>query len=338
MVLVRRVIDMTKLTNRTKIPLPAAVWIASNTYDFKPNPKALSATDFTKSIRQLVLRNRLTENDIRQVDIASLIKSKIGTAIHDAIESTWLNESLRDKALEELGVNSNVIKNIVVNTPLDELKDSDIPVYMEIRDSIEIGGYTISGKFDFVVDGALCDFKTTGTWKWGKLGDADRDYQIQGSIYKLIHKDIISKDKLHIIFIFTDFVQGKAFGDKYPPAQCVDHVVPLLNELETFDLITGVIEQLEMYKDALEIDLPECTSEQLWQSPPTYKYYKNPAKTSRATKNSTNYYEVEEQFRRDGSIGVIKTIHSEVRACHTCNVANLCSQRTRLIEAGLLKV
>lgn len=329
---------MNKLTNNTKIPLPVAVWVASNTYDFKHNPKALSATDFNRSIRQLVLRNRLPENHINELDISTMIKSKMGTAIHDAIESVWLNDELRNETLEVLGVDPRLINNIVVNPPVNEIKDGQVPVYMEQRKSIEIDGYSISGKFDFVVNGELCDFKTTGTWKWNKLDDADKDYQTQGSIYKLIHNDIIDKDEMHIIFIFTDFMQGRAVSESYPPSQCVDHKVKLLDELETTEMIKGVINQLEEYKDAPEEELPDCTAEQLWQSKPTYKYYKNPLKTSRATKTSSNYYELEQKLKEDGSVGVIHTVHSEARACHTCNVASLCSQRNRLIEAGLLKV
>ncbi|MGL5153412.1 MAG: hypothetical protein ACRC9H_00515, partial [Aeromonas veronii] len=55
-----------------------------------------------------------------------------------------------------------------------------IPVYMERRKTIELDGWTISGKFDFVAEGTLTDFKSTGGWKGIKA------LQELGTVNKLV--------------------------------------------------------------------------------------------------------------------------------------------------------
>lgn len=332
---------MIKLTNTKKIPLSAAVWLAANTYDFKPNAKALSATDFNKSIRQIVLRNRIALLDptanVELVDIHSSVKSKLGTAVHDAIERTWLDDNLRKAGLKNLGYPQHVQDNIVVNP--ETVLPNQIPVYMEIRKSIEVDGYTISGKFDFAAEGKLSDFKTTGVWKWNKLDKADVDYRTQGSIYRLIHKDILNKDVLEIVFLFTDWSEGQAKKNpKYPQAQILPHQVMLMSEEETLGFIKDFIRDIEKYKDVAEELLPECNPHQLWQDEPTYKYYKDPAKTVRATANFDTAYEAQTRFIKDGAIGVVKTVFGEAKACKYCPAFNHCTQKDRLIAAGILKL
>lgn len=334
---------MAKLINSSNIPLSMACWLASNTYDFKPKENSLSATDFNKSIRQLILRNRINADadycSKELTDISTLVKSKMGTAIHDAIERTWLDNNLRDRALDNLGYPESVRNRIKVNPKPEDIEPDTIPVYMEIRKEIEIDGYTISGKFDFAAEGKLSDFKTTGTWKWNKLDKADKDYRTQGSIYRLIHKDILSEDWLEIVFLFTDWSANKAKNDRnYPQAPCVPHQVSLMNEQETTNFIRGFIADLEKYKHTPEPDLPECTPDQLWQDEPIYKYYKNPDKLTRATKVFPDIYQAQQQFIKDGAKGIVKTVYGEAKCCHFCPAFNACTQKDKLIESGVLKL
>ena len=147
---------MKMVSNNSNIPLSMAVWLAANTYDFKPKVRSLSATDFNKSIRQIILRNRVNADETLMskdiTDISSLVKSKMGTAIHDAIEQTWLNQPIREKALASLGYPKGVVERIKVNPEPSEVTPETIPVYMEIRKDIQIDGYNISGKFDFAAE------------------------------------------------------------------------------------------------------------------------------------------------------------------------------------------
>ncbi|ARM71088.1 hypothetical protein pVco7_gp100 [Vibrio phage pVco-7] len=332
---------MNSLKNDSNIPLSVAVYLASSSYDFKPNPKALSATDFNRSVRQIILRNRVNGGELANEpkDIANLVKSKNGTAIHDAIEKTWLDTAVRSAALKALGYPAKVIERIVVNPEPGflEMNPDAIPIYMEIRNSMELDGYTISGKFDFVGEGGLTDFKSTGTWKYKDLEKADKDYRTQGSIYKVLNPDIIEKDHMTIVFWFTDWMESRAKADpKYPQTAVIPHKVKLMDEADTIRFMRSFIAEIEKYKDVPESELPECSAEHLWQGEPTYKYYKNPQKRSRATANFTDFAEAQTRFIKDGAIGVVVTVPAKAKACKYCNAYDACSQKDRLIQAGLL--
>lgn len=332
---------MSQLKNDSNIPLSVAVYLASASYDFKPNPKALSATDFNRSVRQIILRNRVNGGELatEPKDIATLVKSKNGTAIHDAIEKTWLDERVRGAALKALGYPENVIDRIVVNPSNEYLKANPkcIPVYMEIRNSMEVDGYTISGKFDFVGEGGLTDFKSTGTWKYKDLDKADKDYRTQGSIYKVLNPDIILNDHMTIVFWFTDWSENRSKSDpKYPKQAIIPHKVKLMTEAETMGFIKAFIAEIERYKDAPESELPECSPEHLWQDAPTYKYYKNPEKRSRSTANFDDFAAAQTRFINDGAVGAVVTVPGKAKACKYCNAYDACSQKDRLIEQGLL--
>ncbi len=330
----------TQITNQQDFPLALAVHLAADTYDFKPDSKRLSSTDFTKSIRQLVLRNRMMEDDTLPIvvrDVSDLVKSKTGTAIHDSIEHTWTTPHLRNKGLKLLGYPDKIIERIEVNPTKEYLEEHPdcIPIYMEQRGEIEINGYTISGKFDFIGDGQLIDFKSTGTWKWDKLDVAKEDYQIQGSIYRLIFKDIITSDYLNILFWFTDWKQGLSVNNPKYPREIEQFKVDLKSTEETISFITAFTNQLEAHKHTPEPELPECTPEQMWQQPPVFKYFKNPLKTAgRSTRTSSDFAEIQSRYLADGSVGVIQTVESKPRRCDPkyCDAYHICTQKDKYID------
>lgn len=329
---------MPKLFNSKNVPLSVAAWLATDTYDFKANSNSLSSTDLTKSIRQVILRSRCADaSEERIVDISDLIKSRIGTACHDAIENFWTSPEKVKTGLLNLGHDLAIVERVIVNPDPKELTPESIPVYLEQRGSIEIDGYTISGKFDFVAEGRLTDFKTTGTWKWAKLDEADEAYRIQGSIYRLIHQDIIKDDVMNIVFIFTDWMAGRATSGAYPPSQCITHTVKLMSLEETERFIKRYIAELDHYKDIDEDQIPACNSIQLWQNKPTYKYYRTKGSKGRATKVFDNFAQAHAHYLSNGSVGEVRTIYGEARACHSCAGASMCSQRLSLISAGLLR-
>lgn len=332
---------MVELTNNSNIPLSVAVFLASNSYDFTPKEKSLSATDFNRSIRQVILRNRMmatTDYGNEAVDIMSLVKSKNGTAIHDAIEKTWKDDNVRKRAMKNLGLPDSVIDKVVINPDPSKVDPDQIPVYMEIRKEIEIDGWTISGKFDFVADDGLTDFKSTGTFTYEKQTNVDK-YKVQGSIYKLIHSDIIKKDYLTIMYWFTDWSKNKALASaKYPQSPILPQKINLMSEEETKGYIRNFIRQLEEHKETPEEDLPYCTQKELWQDDPVFKYYRDPNKRVKATKNFDNFYEAQQHFIADGSRGLVVTVPGKVKACAYCPAANICSQRQYLEDQGLLEM
>ena len=330
---------MAAFKNDSNIPLSVAVFLAAQTYDFKPNSRSLSATDFNRSIRQVILRNRMNvaeANDNEPKDIASLVKSKNGTAIHDAIDKTWLDPELRDAGLRNLGYPKSIRKRIVVNPDPKTLTSDQIPVYMEIRNSIKLGDWTVSGKFDFVAEGALTDFKSTSTFTYIKKTN-DEKYRTQGSIYKVIHKDIISADHLTIMFWFTDWKEAMSKSDpKYPQAAVMPYKIELMTEGETLAYMQAFIRKLEANENTPEPDLPDCTNDELWRDPPTYKYYKNPMNKTRSTKNFDDFAEARKYFAEQGFVGELVTVEGKARYCNYCEASANCTQFKLLKEAGLI--
>ncbi|WP_395147185.1 hypothetical protein ACF3N0_00295 [Moraxella atlantae] len=314
-------------TNTSNIPLPLAVFLATDSYDHQPN--TISATSLLKPVRQLILSSRTTSEDLL-IDISSMVSSRMGTAIHTAIEQAWTNPS---KALKRLGYSDDVINRIKINPT--EVKDNDIPIYMEQRSFKEIDGYTISGKYDFVAEGRVQDFKSTSVYTYLNQTNADK-YVLQGSIYRWLNPDIITKDILDIHYIFTDWNKKDSLTNKdYPPNRVHTQKFKLKSISETEAWVKNKLSELKKYELVSEDQLPLCTDEDLWRKPTIYKYYKNP-KSARSTKNFNNLHEAMDRLTQDGSVGEVKEIKGQVAACKYCPAFSICTQKDMLIEKGEL--
>lgn len=318
-------------SNLTQVPLSLAVYLAHDSYDYVPN--TISATSLLKPIRQAVLKNRVPEEH-QVIDVTSVVKSRIGTSIHDGIEKAWLGDY--KATMRKLGYPESVIKRVIVNPEPEDLKPDSIPVYMEKRLYKEFMGQTFSGKFDFIAEGRLEDFKSTSTFTWTN-GTKDEDYQLQGSIYRWLDPTIITQDYMTIQFIFTDWSAARAAADpKYPQRQVEPKKIKLLSLEDTEAYISNKLSQLRQFKDLPEDQLPLCNDKELWRKPPQYKYYKNPDKTTRSTKNFDNRNEAYERQAKDGNVGIVIEKPGEVVACKYCPAFPVCSQKDALIADGSL--
>jgi hypothetical protein len=313
------------LTNNTGISLPMAVWLAADDYDFSPGTdKAISATALLKPVRQILLRERLSEETQETPDVTDRIASRLGHAIHDSIEKSWIT-NYRD-SLRSLGYPESVIDRVRIN-PLHTPTKDEIPVWLEQRGSRSIMGYRISGKFDLVLDGELHDTKTTSTYSWTS-GSKDEDYALQGSIYRWIHQDKITSDHIHINFIFTDWQRFRAKTDpSYPQQRLLTHRVPLLSLQETETWIRNKLRALEAAADLEENHLPRCSDKDLWRSNPVFKYYKNPASMARSTKNFDSKTEAYAFMASSGGQGIVVEVPGKVKACAYCPAFNICKQK-----------
>jgi len=323
---------MKKYTNPSNLPLSIAIWLMHDEYEHDYRPNVLSATSIIKPIRELVLAassNNVTEEVT--VDISSLIASKIGTSIHNNIEYAWKNSDVK-KALKALNHSNKLIDNITINPK--EVKEGDFPIYFENRVEKEIDGFIISGKYDFIENGTLTDFKSTKVYTWIS-GSNTEQYQIQGSIYRWLNPDKITNDIFYINYIFTDWSKKEAIKDSnYPQERVLSKAYTLMSIEDTEEYLRNKLNSIKHYLKYPE-ELPECTKEQLWQDDTVYKYYKK-SDASRATKVSKNYYEVYDKYIQDGSIGNIITFPGKVRKCTFCTASNHCEQRNQLFQEGLI--
>lgn len=319
-----------KITNKANLPLPLAVWLVHDDYDYNPDERYISATSLMKPIRATILAKRIPVED-RELDVADLLASSLGTAVHDSIEHAWRTGG--KQALQKLGYPAKVYDNLLINPTQEELTaNPNAPVcYIEQRVIKEIAGYKIGGKFDMILDGRLFDHKTTSVWAY-LLGSKDEDYSLQLGIYRWLNPDLVLDDHGHINFIFTDWQKIMvAQNPNYPKLRAQEHVVPLLPIPETEKYIEFKLNELTRCWELSEDQLPRCTDKELWRSEETYKYYSDPAKAntpgSRSTKNfDSNKADAYAHLAAQGK-GVIKVIPGEVKACSYCPAFDNCKQK-----------
>lgn len=326
---------MTQYVNGTNVPLALGVFLASDKYDHNSDPNTISATSLMKPVRQIILSKRVPHEDYA-VELSTVLKSRIGTAIHDAIEGAWMTN--RDAALAALGYPQKVINLIKVNPTPEELQANPdiLPVYMEQRMTKKIGKWTVSGKFDFIGDGMVQDFKSTGTYSYTKQTNATK-YALQGSIYRWLDPEKITQDVMQIHYIFTDWKANLAKTDPaYPRNSFHTQSYHLMSIADTDRYIRNKLALIDKYMDSPEEDIPECDPEDLWQEQPTWKYYKDPTKTGRSTKNFDNAGEAYMRMAQDGHVGKVVEIPGSVKACQYCSAFPVCSQKDRLIQTGQL--
>lgn len=327
-----------RLTNKHNIPLSVAVFLASDSYNFKQGSKRISVTTLNNSIRQTILRNRLNLNEITSepTDITSLVKSRNGTAIHAAIENVWMCPDKRRHALLNLGYPDSVIERIVVNGDPRHIQPHQIPIYMEVRDEIQIGDWTLSGQFDYVESGVLTDFKSTSTFTYMNQ-TKDDDYIRQLSLNKLIHKDIITEDYCTVVYWFTDWKQSEAERNpKYPKSPILEVKFDYLPEEECLAIVKEYTQQLDKYANTAEPDLPYCKESELWKSADVYKYYANPEKMAKATKNFDTMIDAQKYKASKQGKGIVVHKMGGVKRCTYCAASSVCTQYKRLKEAGLI--
>jgi hypothetical protein len=324
---------MPTYSNTANIPLSLGVFLASDSYDHNPDPNTISATTLIKPVRQVILTSRVPTEDV-QIDLANMISSRLGTAIHDGIERAWKTNYV--VAMAALGYPEKTIAKVAINPTPEAIKQNEniIPVYLEQRSSKKVGDFTITGKFDFVGAGRVEDFKTTSTFT-AMNNKSDEKYILQGSIYRWLNPEIITQDEMAIQWIFTDWSKLKAMSDpKYPQQRFQQKLLPLKSIQETEAYIQQKLRSLKFYWNAAEEDIPQCSDEDLWRSEPVWKYYKNPDKTTRSTKNFDNLHDARLKLIEDGNVGIIKEVPGQVTACKYCSAFSICTQKDALLASG----
>lgn len=326
---------MTQFANVADVPLSLAVFLATDNYDYNNDPAYISATSLLKPLRQLILGARVDPAST-QVDLTAMMPSRMGSAIHDSIEWAWKNNY--KGAMKALGYPNRVIDMVRINPEASELGDGVIPIYLEQRKTKQVGKYRIGGKFDFIADGRVEDFKSTSVYTAISHNNDDK-YIWQGSIYRWLNPEIITRDEMAIQFIFTDWSAAKAKADPaYPPKRTQQRIFKLKSIQETGAFIQRKLRLIDTYWDAKEEDIPHCTDEELWRSEPVFKYYKNPEKRTRSTKNFDTKQEAYNRLAEDKGVGIVVEVPGHVTACRYCSGYSLCSQKDYLIAIGDLPI
>lgn len=322
---------MPKYMNTTAVPLSLAVFLATDNYDHDNDPHTISATTLIKPLRQIILSARVPASEA-VVELGQMMPSRMGTAVHDGIERAWKGNY--KNALKDLGYPQRVIDQIRINPEPADLKEGYIPVYLEQRLQRQLGKWTVTGKFDFIGEGRVEDFKTTSTYT-AIHNTNDTKYVLQGSIYRWLDPNKITSNEMAIQFIFTDWSKAKAVSDpKYPQQRFQQRIFVLKSIGETEAFIRRKLQLIEQYWDAPENEIPECSDEDLWRSEPVWKYYKNPDKRSRSTKNFETKQDAYIRLGEDGNVGVVVEHPGQVTACKYCAAFSACTQKDQLVAQG----
>lgn len=326
---------MKTYNNRENISLTMAVWLAHDGYDgtrrdefdIPEEADVVSATQLLKPTRQFVLSQRVPPDQM-ELDIADFISSRMGHAIHADIEQVW--EYHYAKSMKRLGYPDHVIERVIINPSNQELKVNPgcIPIYLERRGVREIDGVYVSGKFDQVTNGQLSDNKTTSAWSW-VFGDKDQLYRQQGSIYRWIFPEIITNPVMKIEHLFTDWSKSMAASNpKYPPSRVMHKDIDLMSISDTEKWIRSKLSELKKNVSLRQRDMVRCTDEELWRSPPVFKYYSKEETYKAGGRASKNFDSLSEanKHRAEKGIGIVATIPGKVKACSYCPAFPICEQ------------
>jgi hypothetical protein len=323
--------------NVSEVPLALAVFLATDHYDHDNDPNTISATTLLKPLRQIILPTRVPPGE-GLVNLADMMNSRMGTAIHDGIERAWMSNY--KQAMQNIGLPQRVIDKIRINPTDEQLQDlaadgvESIPIYLEQRLSRQLGKWKITGKFDFIGEGRVQDFKSTSVFTYKNQTGADK-FPLQGSIYRWLDPKKIHQDQMDIHYIFTDWKGAMVKTDPgYPPRRFHKQSFDLLSLNETEAYIRKKLALIEQYWDAPEEEIPQCDDSELWRSEPVFKYYKNPDKTARSTKNFDTMQDAIIRLSEDGNVGIVKEVPGQVTACKYCPAFAACTQKDQLIAAG----
>lgn len=319
--------------NVSEVPLALAVFLASDNYDHNPDPDTISATTLLKPLRQIILPSRIAPGDGLR-NLADMMANRMGAAIHDGIEKAWVTNHL--PAMQALGLPKRVIDRVSINPPDSSLTDDMIPVYLEQRLSRKFGKWTVTGKFDFIGEGMVQDFKSTSVWTYKNQVNANK-YIEQGSLYRWLDPKKITQDRMQIHYIFTDWKGAMQKSDpSYPPKRFHTQTFDLMGLPETNTFIGNKLKLIDQYWDAPEEEIPLCNDDELWRSEPQFKYYKSGnVNAARSTKNFESRQDaVIYMSTQAGGVGAIKEVPGQVTACKYCPAFQACTQKNDLINSG----
>lgn len=327
----------------SNLPLSISVYLVDDVYSDTEDTRhvnVISATTLLKSTKQLILSKRAaSEDSLKVVDASDLIARRMGTSIHDGIESAW-SRYRENMAKLTPYMKPEVIKRIKVNPErLEDVGEDDIPIYIEKRSYrpliVSCEEFTISGKFDFLCNGVLEDMKTTSPYTYIS-GNKDDQYILQASIYRWLNPLIVTEDYFLINFIFTNWDALKAKTQEgYPQSRIISKKYLLMSLNETEKFIRDKLIAFVAFKDVQESELPPCTDKELGRSASVYKYYADPTKLTRSTKNFSDYNEAIRHQLSKGK-GIVIKKEGTVFACRYCDGFSLCTQKDEYIANGEL--
>jgi len=219
-----------QLTNRLNLPLPIVRAVQHDDYEQSGD---ISVTGLIQPprIRQLTSRHR---GDI-SIDVADRIWPLLGSNTHYILERAQVDNALQEERL-----------------------------------SIEVNGWTITGKPDLYYNQTVYDFKVTSVWS--VLNGVKPEWGIQTNLYAhLLRHCNFSIEAATIICILRDWSKHQVKrSSNYPGTQVVMLPVKLWTQEETRKYILTRVQLHQEAEHLSDADLPVCTPQERWEKSTTY--------------------------------------------------------------------
>lgn len=285
------------LTNKHDLPQTFVNVIKRPTYS--KGKAHLSATELINSPQIVTLKHK--HWDEIEVDAAEMVWSLFGSAVHSILEH-----------------------------------GKDTHHIVEERIHVTHGGWNLSGAIDLQEvdeDGGIHikDYKVTGAWA---VRNEKQEWHDQLNVYAWMLEKAKGKivKSCQIIAIIRDWSAREAsLKEDYPQAPIVTIDIPLWDYVKREQFVDARIDlhSAAYFESDTGGDLPECTTEEMWEKPTTYAVKKEGgvrAKSVHAT-------------REEAEAALSKGYFVEVREgertrCKSyCQVSQFCSQYRKYLEA-----
>lgn len=275
-------------TNLFKLPQPLAEAIMEDMYYGKREEGLLryceaqglaresvvhfSVGELIKPPRVVTLLRRHKHEVIK--DVASEIYRVLGTAVHFLLWSAA-------KRMNERG-----------DKPYYTAEER-LFYYFHVQGRVVV----VSGEPDLVSpEDVIDDYKVTGVWSL--LKGVKDEWEKQLNLYAMFRTMAAKVTKgLRICFVLRDWNVNETVQEGYPPAGAQMAAVSLWPFAEQEAYLKGRIQLHLEYLDDFDDELPECSSEEMWEKPDAYAVIRQGGK--RAAKVFTSDFALQEARKAD---------------------------------------
>lgn len=280
-----------KLTNKYDLPMPFFKSIERNTYSGSMKDGDYSATDLTKSPKQVLLYKRHYEE--LEEDAMDRLWSYYGTLGHEAL--------------------SRIKKYGMV---------------AEKRFTIQVSNSNLSGQPDLLwkKEEILYDYKFTSVWSYifaPESGKIEWEKQLNVYAYLLrVHGFKVSIAQ--IIMVLKDWSARDAkYKADYPKVPVMVQNIRLWDDKEQESFINTEIRKLETFSEMSDDDIPVCSEADRWAKPSTWAVYKGTNKT--ATKVCSSEQEAELVAESLPSPRIEHRPGTDTKCTSYCSVCDYCN-------------
>jgi hypothetical protein len=281
-----------KVTNRYNIPDTFMNFEKVNNYSH--GDADMGVTTLIGSARIRMLR-REHEEEISE-DISERIMSILGTAVHNILET---GASEHDVVEERL---------------YGSFGDTVVSGQVDLRSPVE-GGWVLS------------DYKTCSAFAIKKSPEGKIEWEHQLNIYRVLAELNEHRIKgLEVVAIVRDWTRANADRDKDYPQSAVVRIPIRMWDID--DVWEYIDERVAAHNSD---ELPQCSDEEMWSSPPAYAVFgvnKDGSKKKRATRLFDSHLSAE-IFRSElGGVATIEVRPGRRARCegNYCGVSSVCSQ------------